>query len=170
MPLWLLENHYGAIKSNVVSQMDVSPKSLCLTPGHFLECLVTTCSRDGRETQLSRDPTDGSCRDVSPFLGSLWHRSWGPPSALVCRWLLSRNSGLECSVTKLISLQKWRKLNCPYEMRCTIQCWHCPFENFCILVDESARLRGRWHIRQYTPFSLGGEQTYSGLLSHCVKL
>lgn len=106
-----------------------------------------------RDPAVKKTPNRWQLHGCVTLLGSPWHRSWGPPSVLVCKWLLSSSSGLECSVTKLISLQKWRKLNCPYEMKCTIQCLYCPFENFYILIDKSVRLRGRWHIRQYTPFS-----------------
>lgn len=71
IPLCLLENHYGAIKSNVVSQTNMT-STLCLTAGHFLEPLVTTCPCDGQETQLSRKhSTDGSGSGCITLPGSL---------------------------------------------------------------------------------------------------
>lgn len=121
IPLCLLENHYGAIKSNVVLQTNMGFYSVShgwALPWASCDYVPLWWSRDPAvEKTLNRWQWQ---RMYHPSWEPLWHLSCGPPSALVCKWLLSSHSGLECSVAKLISLQKWRKLNCPYEIKCIL--------------------------------------------------
>lgn len=72
IPLCLLENHYSAIKSSVVSQANMEFSSVtdgCALPSCLLWLSIYTC--DGQELQLSgKHSTDGSCRVMlHPFFG-----------------------------------------------------------------------------------------------------